>query len=858
MSEIIEKQKHPTINIEEEMQGAYLEYSMSVIAGRALPDVRDGLKPVHRRILYAMHDLGATHDKKYLKSARVVGDVIGKYHPHGDSAVYGAMVRMAQDFSMRYPIIDGQGNFGSIDGDNAAAMRYTESRMSKLGGQLLSDIEKETVQFQPNYDGSMEEPRVLPSRIPTLLINGSGGIAVGMSTNIPPHNLTEIVTGTIAIIENPEITIEQLMEIIPGPDLPTSGIITNVAGIRRAYHTGRGSFTMKGRAEVESVGKDREAIIVTELPYQVNKSDWITYIAKMVREKEIEGITDIRDESAREGIRVVIDIRRGENAQVILNVLYARTQLKTTFGIINLAIDNGRPRLFNLKDMIQCFIDHRRDVVTRRTVYELAKAEARGHILEGLAIALQAIDEVVEIIKKAPSSNEAKMGLKQSFGLSDLQAQAILDMRLARLTALETKKLYDELESIKTQIAGFRLILSTDGELYKVIKGELQEVLEKFGDKRRSEISLSEEKDFAIEDFVQPEEVVVTVSSMGYAKRTAVDIYRAQGRGGKGIRGASTGSEESTDYISSLFVANTHDQLLCFTNLGKLHWLKVYQIPEMARTARGRPLVQMLSLAKDEFVLSILPIKEFTEEKFVVMATKRGIIKKTDLMSFSNIRANGIIAIGFDEGDELIRARISSGKDDIFMASREGKSIRFAEEDVRAMGRTARGVKGIGLGDGDELVAMEVLPVGADSGTLRLLSLSSKGYGKRTATEEYRQQGRGGSGIINLKTNDKIGNLVSVALVDTDDDVIVISDQGQLIRTTVSSISEMGRATQGVRVIRLDENESVRGIAIVKDVDTENGGADDEGSEPIGDNGGAGNDEKGDADNSDAGTPTTH
>lgn len=821
MSENTEKPKFQTINIEEEMQGAYLEYSMSVIAGRALPDVRDGLKPVHRRILYAMHDLGATHDKKYLKSARVVGDVIGKYHPHGDSAVYSAMVRMAQDFSLRYPIVDGQGNFGSIDGDSAAAMRYTESRMSKLGGQLLADIEKETVQFQPNYDGSMEEPRVLPTRIPNLLINGSGGIAVGMSTNIPPHNLSEIVKGTIALITNPAITIEELMEIIPGPDLPTAGIITNVAGIRRAYHTGRGSFTIKGRSEIESVGKDREAIIVTELPYQVNKSDWITNIARMVREKEIEGITDIRDETARQGIRVVIDIRKGENAQVILNHLYARTQLQTSFGIINLAIDNGRPRLFNLKDMIQSFVDHRRDVVTRRTVFELAKAEARAHILEGLTIALQAIDEVVEIIKKAPSANEAKLGLKQSFGLSDIQAQAILDMRLSRLTALETKKLYDELEAVRAEIAGYKLILSSDIELFKVIKQELEEVLEKFGDKRRSEISLSEEKDFAVQDFVQAEEVVVTVSSMGYAKRTGVDEYRAQGRGGKGIRGAGTGSEEGADYISSLFVANTHDQLLCFSNLGKLYWLKVYQIPEMARTARGRPLVQMLNFAKDEFVQSILPIKEFSADKFVVMATKRGIIKKTDLMSFSNMRASGIIAIGFDEGDELIRARISSGKDDIFMATREGQSIRFSEEDVRAMGRTARGVKGINLSDNDELVAMEVLPMGSDDSTLRLLSVSSKGYGKRTALNEYRQQGRGGSGIINLKTNDKIGMLVSVALVNEDDDVIVISNQGQLIRTPINAISEMGRATQGVRVIRLDDNESVKGIAIVKDMDSE-------------------------------------
>jgi DNA gyrase subunit A len=820
MAEEIEKPKHPTINIEEEMQGAYLEYSMSVISGRALPDVRDGLKPVHRRILYAMHNLGATHDKKYFKSARVVGDVIGKYHPHGDSAVYGAMVRMAQDFSLRYPIVDGQGNFGSIDGDNAAAMRYTESRMSKLGGLLLSDIEKETVAFQPNYDGSMDEPRVLPTRIPNLLVNGSGGIAVGMSTNIPPHNLSEVIKGTIAYIDNNAISIDDLMTYITGPDLPTAGIITNVAGIKRAYHTGRGSFTIKGRAEIEQISKDKEAIVITELPYQVNKSDWITSIAKLVREKEIDGITDLRDETAREGIRVVIEIRKGENAGVILNHLYAKTQLQVSFGIINLAIENGRPRLFNLKDFIHAFVDHRRDVVTRRTVFELAKAEARAHILEGLTIALQNIDEVVEIIKKAPSSNDAKFSLMAKFGLSDIQSQAILDMRLSRLTALETKKLYDELEAIRVEIAGYKLILSDDTELFRVIKEELNDVLEKYGDKRRSEISLAEEKDLNMEDFVQPEEVVVTVSSMGYAKRTAVDVYRAQGRGGKGVRGAGTGSEESADYVANIFSGNTHDMLLCFSNLGKLYWLKVYQIPEMARTARGRPLVQLLSLAQGEFIQSILPIKEFTEDKFVVMATRQGVIKKTELMAFSNIRSSGIIASSFDEGDTLISARISSGKDDIFMATKGGQSIRFSEDDVRAMGRTARGVKGISLAEKDEVVAMEVLPSDStEAAKIRLLSVSSKGYGKRTPLEEYRQQGRGGSGIINLKTGEKIGDLVTVSVVHDDDDVIVISNQGQLIRTPVNTISEMGRATQGVRVIRLEDNESVQAIAVVKELD---------------------------------------
>ncbi len=822
MSEEVEKPKYPTINIEEEMQGAYLEYSMSVIAGRALPDVRDGLKPVHRRILYAMHNLGNTFEKKHLKSARIVGDVIGKYHPHGDTAVYHAMVRMAQEFSMRYMLVDGQGNFGSVDGDSPAAMRYTESRMSKLGGQMLADIEKETVDFGPNYDGSMSEPKVMPTQFPNLIVNGSGGIAVGMSTNIPPHNLTEVLKGTIALIDNPAITVDQLMEFIPGPDLPTRGIITNLSGIRRAYHSGRGSFTIKGRAEIEATGKDRECIVVTELPFQVNKADWIQNIARYVRDKEIEGITDIRDESDRKGIRVVIDIRKGEQANVILNTLYAKTQLQTSFGIITLAIDNGRPRLFSLKDMIQAFVDHRRDVVTKRCVFELAKAEAKEHILEGLRIALQNIDAVVEIIKKAPGTVEAKLGLMESFGLSEKQAHAILEMRLSRLTALETQKLLAELAELKLEIAKLKLILSTDEELYKVIKAELNLILEKFGDERRSELSGAEDKDFAIEDFIQPDDVVVTVSAQGYAKRTSAAEYRAQGRGGKGVRGAGMASDE--DYISQIFVANTHWHLLCFTNLGKLHWLKVYQIPEMARTARGRPLQQMIQLENGEKVLSILPVKEFSEDRFVVMCTKAGVIKKTSLMNFSNIRSNGIIAMSFDDGDELMKVALSSGKDHIFMATKLGQSIRFSEEDVRAMGRTARGVRGINVDSNDAVVGMDILPANdEETKGITILSVSTKGYGKRTPVEEYRAQGRGGSGIINLKTTDKIGELIGVKVVQNVDDVIVVTSGGQLIRTPISDISVMGRNTQGVRVIRLDESEVVKGIATVNESEM-NGG----------------------------------
>ena len=806
------------VSIEDEMQGAYLEYAMSVIAGRALPDVRDGLKPVHRRILFAMSELGNTYEKRYLKSARIVGDVIGKYHPHGDSAVYNAMVRMAQEFSMRYPIVDGQGNFGSIDGDNAAAMRYTESRMSRFGGELLEDIAKDTVNFGPNYDGSMVEPKVLPTRVPNLLVNGSSGIAVGMSTNIPPHNLGEVVRASIAIIENPDVTVEDLMQIVLGPDLPTAGIITNLSGLRNAYRYGRGSFIMKGRAEVENISKDKEAIIVTELPYQVNKSTWITNIADHVREKTIEGITDLRDESDRKGMRVVIELRRGEQPQVVLNNLYAKTQLQTSFGIINLAIDHGRPKLFNLKEMLLAFIEHRKEVVTRRTVFDLRKAEARAHILEGLRIALENIDAVVELIKKAAGPVEARSGLQLSFGLSEKQAQAILEMRLQRLTALETKKLIEELKEVQDLMGRLNLILSSDKELFGVIKGELHEILEKYSEKRRTEIVAGEDTAFSDEDFVRDEQAIVTVTNAGYVKRCSLETYKAQGRGGKGVRGATTNDD---DFVSDIFVATTLSYILCFTNLGRLFWLKVHRIPEMSRTARGRPLVQLLALSQGERILSLLPVKEFVADKFIVMVTKQGVVKKTDLMSFSNVRASGIIAISFDDGDELVGAALTSGADNIFMATHQGQSIRFPEDDVRAMGRTARGVRGISIDPTDRVVAMEILPADSAENTVdyRLLSVTSKGYGKRTAINEYRAQGRGGSGIINVKTNDKIGDLVSVKKVRAGDDVIIISNSGQLIRTPADAISEMGRNTQGVRVISLDGSEAVQAIAVVREVD---------------------------------------
>jgi len=806
------------IKIEDEMQGAYLEYAMSVIAGRALPEVRDGLKPVHRRILYSMSLLGLFNDKKYIKSAKIVGDVMGDFHPHGDSAIYQSMVRMAQSFSLRYTIVEGQGNFGSVDGDGAASMRYTEAKLSKIGGELLSDIEKDTVEFGPNYDGRLKEPKVLPTRIPNLLVNGSGGIAVGMSTNIPPHNLGEVIRATIAVIENPEISFEDLVNIIPGPDLPTAGIISNVGGIRSAYRNGRGSFTMKGRAEIEPAGKDREAIIISELPYQVNKATWISGIADLVRNKEIEGISDIRDESDRKGMRVVIELKRGEQSNVVLNNLYSKTQLQTSFGIILLAIEQGRPKIFNLKEMLQAFIEHRRDVVTRRTVFDMQKAEARAHILEGLKIALDNIDAVVELIKRAAGPNEARIGLCTRFSLSEKQAQAILEMRLSRLTALETKKLVDELAEVMIEIDGYKLILSSDFELFKVVKTELKEIEENFGDKRRSEIVAGEDSSYSDEDFVRDEQAVVTVTNQGYVKRCSVETYRAQGRGGKGVKGAETGDE---DFVSDIFVSSTLSYILCFTNLGKLHWLKVHRVPEMSRTARGRPIVQLLQLEQNEKVLSTLPVQGFVEGKYVVMVTKKGIIKKTDLMSFSNIRANGIIAMSFDDGDELLGATLTNGTDNVFLATRLGQSIRFHEDDVRAMGRTARGVKGIELDSTDEVVALEILPdeAGQDKVDYTLLSVTSKGYGKRTPIAEYRTQGRGGSGIINVKTTDKTGVLVTVRKVRLGDDVIIISSSGQLIRTPSDAISEVGRNTQGVRVMNLDDGENVQAIALIRDED---------------------------------------
>jgi len=812
--------KISTVNLEDEMQGSYLEYAMSVIVGRALPEVRDGLKPVHRRILWSMSEQGHTHEKRYVKSARIVGDVIGKYHPHGDVPVYGAMVRMAQDFAQHYTLIDGQGNFGSVDGDNPAAMRYTEARMTKLGGMLLKDIEKDTVNFGENYDGSLKEPKVLPSRIPNLLINGSSGIAVGMSTNIPPHNLTEVVEACVALIDNPEMDFQAIHNIIKGPDFPTAGIVMNAGGFRNAYQSGRGSFVIKGRAEIEPGKKDRECIIVTELPYMVNKANWIQSVANLVRNKVVEGITDIRDESNKKGNRVVIDLKRGESGEIILNTLYAKTQLKTSFGIQFLAIDNGRPRLFSIKNYLKAFIEHRRDVVTRRTVFELNKAKAKAHILEGLKIALDNIDEVVEIIKKAANAKEAKVNLIARFEFSEIQAQAILDMRLHRLTALETQKLVDDLNQILKLIASLKEILSSDVNLFNVIKSELNEILEKFPSPRKTEISEESDRNFDDEDFIKDEPAVVTVTNKGYAKRLGIETYKAQARGGKGVKGSTNSSDE--DFVSQMFVSTTLSYLLCFTNLGRLHWLKVHKIPEMARTAKGRPLVQLVKLQKEEKILNILPIKEFVEDKFVFMTTKKGLVKKTDLMSFSRVRQGGIIAINFNEDDELVNVNITDGKSHIFIATKAGQSILFNEDKVRGMGRTAKGVRGISLSKpGDQVVGVEIFEK-VENNLYNVLTVSEKGYGKQSKIEEYRVQGRGGSGIRNLKVGEKVGEVAGVVKVKVGDDLMLISSEGKLIRMSTENISTLGRSTQGVRLIKMNDGEIVQALAPIREENKSN------------------------------------
>jgi len=813
------------ITIEDEMRRSYLDYAMSVIVGRALPDVRDGFKPVHRRVLFAMHEAGNTHDKPYKKAARIVGDVMGKYHPHGDTAIYDTIVRLAQDFSMRYPLVDGQGNFGSIDGDAPAAMRYTEVRMAKLAHEMLADIEKDTVDYGPNYDGQLREPLVMPSRFPNLMVNGSSGIAVGMATNIPPHNLGEICDALIAQIEDPAISIETLMTYVKGPDFPTAGYLCGMEGIRQAYLTGRGAMIMRARATVEEAGKrGKDKIVVTEIPYQVNKSRLIEQMAALVNDKRVDGITDIRDESDRDGIRVVLDLRRDAVPKVILNQLYKHTQMQETFGAIFLAIVQNRPQVLNLKQMLGHFIDHRREVIIRRTQFELARAEERAHILEGLKIALDNLDAMVALIRAARTPDEARQAMRLRFKLSDNQATAILEMRLQRLTGLERQKIVDEYTETLKQIARYREILANERLVFGILTEELREVRKTFGDARRTEI-VPAAGEISVEDMIAEEEMVLTVSHAGYMKRNPLSTYRSQRRGGKGKIGMTTREE---DFVEHLFVASTHASILIFTTQGRVHWLKVHEVPQIGAAGKGKNIINFVSLAPEEKVAALLPTKDFAEDRYVVFCTRKGIVKKTPLSAYGNPRAGGIIAVSVDEGDALLSANLTDGKQELFMASSQGQSIRFTEDDVRAMGRNARGVIGMRLEGEDAVVEMDCLK--PDGG--RMLTVTGRGYAKRTEIEEYRLQGRGGSGIINLKVSDKTGPVVQVMQVTEKDQVMVITSFGKIIRTAVRGISVLGRPTQGVRLINLEEGDTVVAVARVAE-----GEEDPEGGVPSGGNG---------------------
>ena len=793
--------------IEDEMKRSYLDYAMSVIVGRALPDARDGLKPVHRRILFAMNDLGSTHDKPFKKSARVVGDVIGKYHPHGDSAVYDAMVRMAQPWSMRHLLVDGQGNFGSVDGDSPAAMRYTEARMSRLSSELLADIDKETVDFSPNYDESLQEPVVLPAKYPNLLVNGSQGIAVGMATNIPPHNLGETINATIALIGNPEADDDELMQLMPGPDFPTGGFIYGRSGMRDAFSTGRGTVTMRAKALVEIHPRTkRESLVVTELPYQVNKANLIENIADLVRDKKVEGIADLRDESDRDGMRVVIELKKNEIPEVVLNNLYKHTQLQCNFSYNQLALVDGQPRLCGARELLLHFIDHRRQIVTRRCLFDLAKAEARAHILEGLLIALDNIDEVIKLIRASQSPAEAKDALMERFGLSDKQAQAILDMRLHRLTGLERDKIKAEYEEIQRLIARLKAILADEKLLMEVIVGELQEVRDKYADPRRSEI-MEDTAELSVEDLITEEDMVVTISNEGYIKRNPASLYRAQRRGGKG-KTAMTTKEE--DFVTQLMVASTHDYLLFFSDRGRVFRKKVYEVPQAGRAARGKAMVNLLPVEKDEKISATLAIREFDDGHFIVMATENGVIKKTRLSEYCNIRANGIIAIKIDEDDNLIGVVVSNGSQDIMLSSSGGKAIRFSETDARPMGRSTRGVTGMRMPRGDRVISMTLV---TDRATL--LAVSQNGYGKRTSISEYNVQKRGGQGVFTLKTGGRNGEMIGALLVLDEDQVMMMTDTGRLVRIRMDGVSVIGRNTQGVKLISCAEGERVIGAVRV-------------------------------------------
>jgi len=799
------------VNIEDEMKRSYLDYAMSVIIGRALPDVRDGLKPVHRRILFAMHELKNDWNKPYKKSARIVGDVIGKYHPHGDTAVYDTIVRMAQDFSLRYPLIDGQGNFGSIDGDAAAAMRYTEIRFSRLAHEMLEDIEKETVDFVPNYDESLVEPSLLPAKIPNLLMNGSSGIAVGMATNIPPHNLSEVVDATAALIDNPDISCDELMEFLPGPDFPTAGIICGRKGIENAYRTGKGIIRIRARVMIEKNRKTgRESIIVSQLPYQVNKARLIEKISELAKDKKIDGIQYVRDESDREGMRIVIALKKDEIAGVIINQLYASTQMESTFGIILLAIVDRQPRLLNLKELLGHFIQHRKEVIARRTQFELKKAESRVHVLEGLKIALDHIDAVIAVIRSSKTPAEATRRLTTQFELTQIQAQAILDMRLHRLTGLERDKIVEEYEETIKAIARYREILASERLVLNMIKDELMDLRQRYGDERRTEIVEETEK-VTIEDMIVEEDMVVTISHAGYVKRNPISLYNSQHRGGKGKKGMVLKEE---DFVDRLFVASTHDTFMFFTNLGRVHWRKVHDLPQAGRLARGKAIVNLLSLAKGERVATVFPVRSFEHGFNVLMATKNGLVKKTDLMAYSRPRAGGIIALNLVPGDELIDVRITDGTQNVFLGSCYGKSIRFHESNVRPTGRASQGVRGIRLADGDYLVGMEVLTNGKT-----LMTVTENGYGKRTSIDEYPVQKRGGKGVITIKTSERNGLVVAILAVTDEDDLMLLTDRGKIIRMPVKDISVIGRNTQGVRLITMEPGERVVGAARLAEKD---------------------------------------
>ena len=797
------------IRIEDEMRTSFLDYSMSVIVSRALPDARDGLKPVHRRILYAMYQLRNFHNRPYLKSARIVGDVIGRFHPHGDSAVYEALVRLAQDFAMRYPLVQGQGNFGSIDGDSAAAMRYTESRLQKISDLLIADIEKDTVNYQPNYDGKETEPVVMPSRLPQLLINGGSGIAVGMATNIPPHNVREVGAGLLALIEDPEITIDQLMEHIKGPDFPTAGFIHGVAGIRQAYQTGHGSVVMRARTNVEELKNSRERIVVTEIPFQVNKSRLIEKIADLVRAKKLEGISDLRDESNKDGMRIVIDLKRAENPEIILNNLYKLTQMQQSFGVNTVALVKGAPRVLNLKQMLEIFYAHRREVVLRRTAHDLRKAEERGHTLEGLKIAVESIDEVVALIRAAADAPTAHAGLMSTFELSDIQAKAILEMRLAKLTGLERDKIVAEYNEIMEVIADLQDILNKPERVTALIREEIEHLLSEFGDERRTEIIASAADEFTMESLVADDEVAVTVTHGGYVKRTPLDSIMAQRRGGKGKSGMLTREE---DVVANLFNTTNHQTLLCFSNRGRVYDIKVYQLPELPLRSKGRHLASIVKLTEGEQIVSILTVKDFQEGWFIVSVTKSGFVKKTDLMAYSSIRSNGIIALKMDDDDSLIRCAITNGQQELLLVTQLGKAIRFNESEIRAMGRNSRGVTGIRFGEeGDSVIGMEVI-----SGDHTIMSVCENGYGKRTPIEEYRTQSRGGKGIYTIKVTERNGPVVGIAEVEKTDDLMVMTSAGKITRFTVDEVGVIGRVTQGVKLMNVDVENGEKIISLCK------------------------------------------